>query len=72
MSGRSALAEVDGNTTVVFVEYSHQLQTGTKGFEILTKGRDPDVFGVLELGDRPLGDIKTARKLSLADGFAVT
>ena len=42
----------------VVVEHGDKLQAGAEGFEVLAQGRHPDVVGVLELGDCPLGHLE--------------
>ena len=56
---------------IVVVEHGDQLQAATESFEILAQRRDPDIVGVLELGDRPLGDLQPPGQLGLADGLGM-
>jgi hypothetical protein len=64
---------VDRHTTIVVVEqHRHELEAGPERFEVLTQRRHPDVVGVLELGDRSLGDLEPAGQLGLTDRLGVT
>gem|GEM_PF-4019864 len=65
-------AEVDRNAPLFIIfEHGDELETGPKGFEVLAQSRHSDVVGMLEFGDRPLGDIQTAGEFCLAHCFGV-
>ncbi len=66
------LGEVDGHAASFVVEDGDEFETGTERFEVLAQGGDANVFGVLELRDRTLGDLQPPCKFGLADGLGVT
>ena len=49
---------MDRHATVV-VEHGDELEACTEGIEVLAQCRHAYVVGVLELGDRSLGDVET-------------
>ena len=71
-SGCRAFAEVHRDAAGVVVEHRNELEADAERFQILAKRRDTYVLGVLQLGDRPLGDIEPAGQLDLADCFAMS
>jgi hypothetical protein len=60
-----------GNASIVIVEHCDEFETRTERFEVLAKGGNAYLFGVLQLGDRPLGDVESTSKLCLTDRLAM-
>jgi hypothetical protein len=61
-------AEVDRHTAFFVVEHGDELEARAERFKVLTQRGDAYVVGVLELGDRSLGDLEAAGKLGLTHG----
>jgi hypothetical protein len=57
--------------SIFIVEHRDEFEACTEGFEVLAKRRDPNVLGVLQLGDRALGDVESTGQLCLADCLTV-
>ena len=48
-----------GDSSIVVVEHCDEFEACTEPFEVLAKRRDPDVIGMLQLGDRTLCDVES-------------
>ena len=71
LRGGLFLAEVDGNSAVLVVEHCDELESRAERLEVLAQRGDAEVVGVLELGDRALGDVEPSGELGLADGLGM-
>ncbi len=61
-----------GNSSIVVVEHCDEFEACTERFEVLAKRGNVNVVGMLQLGDCPLGDLKSTSKLCLTDRLAMT
>ena len=61
------MAKVDRHAPLfVIFEDGNKLEAGPESLEVLPKCRNSDVVGVLELGDRALGDLEPTCSLSVS------
>ena len=58
---------MDRHPTVFVVEHSNEFEARAERVEVLAQCRHAHVVGVLELGDRTLGDVEPAGEFGLAD-----
>ena len=63
---------MDRHPAVFVVEHSDEFEARAERVEVLAQCRHAHVVGVLELGDRTLGDVEPAGEFGLADRLTMT